>query len=112
MDFSKIQGDNCTFIQDMIIVVYQRDPNTGHLHHFYRHYVAESSSITNDTGFMKAALDRAIKGKSMHDITSNHCTEFATSANIKIWSDGGPKHFKNSHALYAIAQLAKKHEVS
>ena len=112
MDFSQIQGDNCTFIQDMIIVVYQRDPNTGHLHHFYRHYVAESSSITNDTGFMKAALDRAIKGKSMHDITSNHCTEFATSANIKIWSDGGPKHFKNSHALYAIAQLAKKHEVS
>ena len=96
----------------MIIVVYQRDPNTGSLHHFYRHYVAESSSITNDTGFIKAALDQAIKGESMHDTEFYHCTEFATSDNIKMWSDDGPKHFKNSHALFAIAQLAKKHEVS
>ena len=43
----------------------------------------------------------------------SHCyTEFTTSRNVKIWSDSGPKHFKNSHALYAIAQLAKKHKVS
>ena len=112
MDFSKIQGDNCTFIHDMIIVVYQRDLNTGRLHHFYRHYVAESSSITNDTGFMKAALNRAIKGESMHNIESYYWIEFATSDNIKMWSDGGSKHFKNSHVLFAIAQLVKKHEVS
>ena len=50
MDFSQIQEENCTFIQNMIIVVYQKDPNTGCLHHCYWHYVAESPSITNDTG--------------------------------------------------------------
>ena len=61
MDFSQIQGDICAFIHDMILVVYTRLPN-GELHHFYRHYVARSSSISNDTGFMRSSLDKALKG--------------------------------------------------
>ena len=100
------------FCRQKIRVSPQRDPTTGRLHHFYRHYVAESYSITNDTGQMKAALDQAIQGMTMCCVESYNGAEFATSNNIKIWSDGGPKHFKNSHALFAIAQLAKKHEVS
>ena len=42
---------------------------------------------------------------------SNNVVDYATSDNVRIWTDGGPKHFKNSHALFAIAQLAKKHKV-
>ena len=63
MDFSQIQEDNCVFINDMILVVYQRDLNTGELHHFYQHYVAETTDINNDTGFMKCALDKTLDGK-------------------------------------------------
>ena len=65
MDFSQIQGDTCAFIHDMILVVYTRHP-TGGLHHFYRHYVARSSSISNDTGFMRRSLDKALNGKVNH----------------------------------------------
>ena len=47
----------------MTLVVYQRNSNTGELHHFYWHYVAETTDINNDTGFMKCALNKALDGK-------------------------------------------------
>ena len=66
MDFSQLQLDNCVFLQDMIVVVKYPDPNNpGKLVHFYRHYVAETTSINNDTGFMKECLRRAITGTSI-----------------------------------------------
>ena len=112
MDFTQLQLDNCLFIQDMIMVVYYCNSITGKLQHYYRHFVAEDDSISNDVGFMQACVQKAMQGM------LNFCcfeltilTEFSMSEKVCIWSDGGPKHFKNSHALFAAAQIAFKEGV-
>ena len=61
---------------------------------------------------MQACVQKAMQGM------LNFCcfeltilTEFSMSEKVCIWSDGGPKHFKNSHALFAAAQIAFKEGV-
>ena len=118
IDFHQLKLEHCTFHQEMICTVYYRPPGLrlGEIgrEHFYCHYVGESSSMSNNVGFMQEAVKRAIEGMSWSDwslFSLTASTEFAIGRRVKIWSDGGPKHFKNSSAMFAMAQIQELSKV-
>ena len=118
IDFHQLKLEHCTFHQEMICTVYYRPPGLrpGEIgrEHFYRHYVGESSSMSNNVGFMQEAVKRAIEGMSWSDwslFSLTASTEFAIGRRFKIWSDEGLKHFKNSSAMFAMAQIQELSKV-
>ena len=67
MDFHQMSLDASTFRQEMVLVVFQRPPGLERgergKHHFFRHYVGGSASMSNDTGFMVTAMTQALEGE-------------------------------------------------
>ena len=66
MDFHQMSFNASTFRQEMVLVVFQRPSGLKRgvkgKHHFFRHYVGGSASMSNDTGFMMRAMTRALEG--------------------------------------------------
>ena len=66
INFHQMSLDASTFRQEMVLVVFQRPPSLKRgvksKHHFFRHYVRGSASMSNDTGFMVTAMTRALEG--------------------------------------------------
>jgi len=87
-DFSKMEYDNKN-CQDLIFTVYyhsEEDEENPVTHHFY-HYLSESF---NDVNFVV---------KAWNDFLNKILEEFNVT-NVKLWSDGGGKYFKNAKHLF------------
>lgn len=96
-DFSKLDYDNKN-CQDLIFTVYyhsEEDEENPVAHHFY-HYLSESS---NDVNFVVEVWN---------DFLPKILEEFHVST-VRLWSDGGSKHFKNAKHLVWWWNQVKEH---
>lgn len=92
-DFTQITYDG-GFSQDLIICIYTHNP-TGKdgLDRYYRHFVG-SSTDKNDVSFVVGCWKVVMEEKRLDRMES-----------VKIWSDGGPKHFKISANIRFLLSL-------
>ena len=94
-DFTQLELDG-SFVQDLILCKYSYNKESpDHLNREYKHFIGQVGD-KNDISFVAGAWLSLIKSNWFNGVKT-----------VKIWSDGGPKHFKisaNMKFLLAIQQ--------
>lgn len=94
-DFTQLELDG-SFVQDLIICRYSHDPKAQNgLQRDYRHFVGRTGD-KNNISFVIGAWLTLLESNWLKDMDI-----------VKIWSDGGPKHFKISSNMRFLLSIQK-----
>jgi len=98
-DFTQLEPQS-GFNQDMIITILTyNEHEVDKIKRDYYHFVGEQGD-TNDIYFVITVWEHMFKTKIIPDNITN----------IEIWSDGGPKHFKQKKTMYYFSTLQQKYQ--
>lgn len=91
-------GEEDDYITDMIGVAMTRNKESGKVDRKYIHWLCSKAGTgKNDVDYVRESLERGKRNGLFKNITK-----------LYLWSDGGPKHFKNVYAMKMIAELIEK----
>lgn len=92
-DFTQVQLSPSGFIQDLILVHYEKEEGFQELKRTYYHYIGGNGD-SNNLHFVKGCWN---------DLLAK--IDFKDHEEIRIWSDGSRKHFKQSGQLKYMMEI-------